>query len=161
MVAQVCAKHQGNHCFRFEFVPVGAKPLHIEIWFKIKHFHQENAFANVDRITLWFGFNVLNQRSRLLHSPILLAIGLSLEYETWPSVADITLLWLAGKIPLLQRIMGSSGRLEFTPSKKPLTVPLRSPYGRQMPAVRAVQGDCERVYQSAKYCICCDAYHFR
>ena len=30
---------------------------------------------------------------------------------------------------------------------RPLTVPLHSPCGRQMPAVRAVQGDCERVYK--------------
>ena len=28
---------------------------------------------------------------------------------------------------------------------RPLTVPLNSPNGRQMPAIRAVQGDCERV----------------
>ena len=30
--------------------------------------------------------------------------------------------------------------------QRPLTVSLHSPYGRQMPAIRAVQGDCERVY---------------
>ena len=32
-----------------------------------------------------------------------------------------------------------------TDFQTPLTVPLHSPNGRQMPAVRAVQGDCERV----------------
>ena len=31
---------------------------------------------------------------------------------------------------------------------KALTVPLHSPNGRQMPAIKAVQGDCERVYTS-------------
>ena len=30
--------------------------------------------------------------------------------------------------------------------QRPLTVPLHSPNGRQMPAVRVVQGDCEGVY---------------
>ena len=33
-----------------------------------------------------------------------------------------------------------------TVSQRPLTVPLYSPNGRQLPAVRTVQGDCERVY---------------
>ena len=37
-------------------------------------------------------------------------------------------------------------RLLHRPSQIPLTVPLHSPNGRQMPAVRVVQGDCERVY---------------
>ena len=32
-------------------------------------------------------------------------------------------------------------------SRATVTVPLHSPSGRQMPAVRAVQGDCERVYR--------------
>ena len=29
----------------------------------------------------------------------------------------------------------------------PLTVPLHSPNGRPLPAISAVQGDCERVYE--------------
>ena len=32
--------------------------------------------------------------------------------------------------------------------QRPVAVPLHSPNGRQMPAVRAVQGDCGRVYMA-------------
>ena len=66
----------------------------------------------------------------------------------------IILLWLVGLnidwdclVPLC--IMGSRDQWEFPPFQTPVTVPLRSPNGRQMPAVRAVQGDCERVYTLA------------
>ena len=38
--------------------------------------------------------------------------------------------------------------------QRPLTVPLHSPDGRQMPAVSAVQGDCERVYYEMEVTIC-------
>ena len=32
--------------------------------------------------------------------------------------------------------------------QRPLTVPLHNPNGRQMPAISAVQGDCESVYST-------------
>ena len=87
---------------------------------------------------------------KLLHSPNMVVIGLSMWYETWRPIGwhhpfaigsfkyrlglPKAPLWLAG-IP--------------TVFQTPVTVPLHSLHsasGRQMPAVRVVQGDCERVY---------------
>ena len=57
----------------------------------------------------------------------------------------IALFWLAG----LNIDWGILGWREYGDSHsfpKPLAVPLYSLNGRQMPAVKAVQGDCEKVY---------------
>ena len=83
-------------------------------------------------------------RAGLLHSPSLVAIGLSMWYETWP---PITLLWLVGlKIDwdclVPHCIMGSRDHWEsplfFRPQWQSLCTALK-------PVVRAVQGDCEIV----------------
>ena len=101
--------------------------------------------------------------ARLLHSPRLVAVGLSAGYGTC-----IWLLWLAD----LYRLGTSSHPMHYgltwtvgisTVFQRPLTVPLHSPNGRQMPAVSAVQGDCGRVCQSTgrlqpsgiSQCWCC------
>ena len=89
---------------------------------------------------------------RLLHSPSLVALGLSVGYETWPPTGwhhALVIGWSKYRLELPQPkwILGSHNWWEFPPFlQRPLTVPLHSLNGRQMPAVRAVQGDCERVY---------------
>ena len=88
--------------------------------------------------------------NRLLHSPSLVALGLSGEYETWPPIG-----WhchfVIGQSKynvVIASVVISWNRWEFPPYfQRALTVPLRSPNGRQMPAVRAVQGGCERVWE--------------
>ena len=71
-------------------------------------------------------------------------------------LAGITLSWLVGLnihgdclVPYC--IMWPAVGIP-TVFQTPVTVPLRSPNGRQMPAVRAVQGDCERVYKPCGVC---------
>ena len=88
---------------------------------------------------------------RLLHRPRLMAVGLSECYETWPPIGwhhHFVIAWYKFRLglPHLLCIMGSCDLWEFVPFYRPLTAPLHSPNGRQMPAIRAVQGDCERVY---------------
>ena len=89
---------------------------------------------------------------RLLHNPNLAAIGLSVGYETWPSIAwhhtFVIGLWKY-RLGLPQSAMDCGLKIPVgipTILQRPLTVPLHSPNGRLLPAVRAVQGDCERVY---------------
>ena len=90
---------------------------------------------------------------RLLHNPNLVATGLSVGYETWPPIG-----WHCPfGIGWTKYILGSpSAPLHYgltwpvgipTVFQTPVTVPLHSPNGR--PAVRAVQGDCERVLSNA------------
>ena len=90
--------------------------------------------------------------SRLLHSPSLVAIGLSVGYETWPPIGwhhAFVIGWSKYRLGLpsapfhygLTWPMGIS-----TVFQTPVTVPLHSPNDRQMPAVRPVQWDCEMVY---------------
>ena len=84
--------------------------------------------------------------TRLLHSPSLVAIGLSKEYETWfPILAGITLLWLVGLnidwdclVP--QCIIGVCDQWEFPLFFRPQWQSL----GTALTA-GAVQGDCEIV----------------
>ena len=89
---------------------------------------------------------------RLLHSPSLVAIGLSVRNETWPPIVWHHLFvigWSKYRLglpsaPLRYGLMWPVGI--STIFQTPLTVPLHSPNGRQLPelpAVRAVQGDCE------------------
>ena len=89
---------------------------------------------------------------RLLYSPSMVAIGLSVRYETWPLTGwhhAFVIGWSKYRLglpsaPLHYGLMWPVG----TPTifQTPVTVPLHSPNGRQMPAIRAVQWDCERVY---------------
>ena len=93
-------------------------------------------------------------------APRMLAVGLSMGKETGPP----PLLWLAGlnidweKPHLqwisikLQYIVGSWDWSKFLPFYKPLTVPLHSPNGGHLPAIRAVQGDCETVWGLPAVC---------
>ena len=111
--------------------------------------------------------------SRLLHSHNLLAVALSVEHGTWPSVAcvvscmnGLSKYWLVNYH--IQCIMNLGITTIF---QRSLTVSLHSPNGRQMPAIRAVQGDCERVYiRSVEWLsvcwilpinhqLCCHGYH--
>ena len=93
--------------------------------------------------------------SRLLHNPSLVSSGLSRGYKISHQLAGITLLvfsWSEHKLGLpcvtmhcgLTSLVGISTVCQWS-----LTVPLHSPNGRHLPAVRAVQGDCERVYLSS------------
>ena len=95
----------------------------------------------------------LHKESRLLHSPSLVAVGLSVGYETWPPTgthiicddSDPNKGW---GMPQFQGIVGSLDWWEILPFfLMPLTVPLHSTNSRQLPAVRAVQEDCETVYK--------------
>ena len=105
---------------------------------------------------------------RLLHNPNLAAIGLSVGYETWPSIAwhhtFVIGLWKY-RLGLPQSAMDCGLKIPVgipTILQRPLTVPLHSPNGRLLPAVRAVQGDCEIVvcYGGSPYgAICCEIYH--
>ena len=94
--------------------------------------------------------------TRLLHSPNLVVIGLSVGYETWPPIrghAPLVIGWYK-YILGLPNVPLRYGLIRMWPVgiptifQTPVTVPLHSPNGRQMPAIRAVQGDCERVYVS-------------
>ena len=88
---------------------------------------------------------------RLLHSPKLVVLAVSEGYETWPPVGwhhSFVIGWSKYRLgypsdPLHYGFMWSV-RIP-TIIHTPTTVPLPSPKGRQMPALRAVQGDCERV----------------
>ena len=89
---------------------------------------------------------------RLLHSPSLVAIGLSVEKETWPPIGwhhPSVIGWSKYRLglpcaPLHYGLTWPVG----IPSvfQTPVTVPLHFPNGRQMPVVRFVQGDCDSVY---------------
>ena len=66
-------------------------------------------------------------------------------------LAGFTFLWLAGlNIGWITPVVMDCGIMWqvgiSTIFHRPLTVPLHSLNGRQMPAIRAVQGDCEWVY---------------
>ena len=66
-------------------------------------------------------------------------------------LAGITLLWLddiniVWGCPVLQCIVCSCDQWDFHPFPRPMTVSLHGPNGRQMHAVRTVQGYCESVY---------------
>ena len=88
----------------------------------------------------------------LLHIPSLMAIGLSVGYVTWPAIGwhhPFVIDWYKDRLGL------PSSPLHYgftwpvgipTVIQTPVTVPLYCPNGRQLPAVRTVQGDCERVY---------------
>ena len=94
---------------------------------------------------------------RLLLGHNLVVIGLSVGYEqhpimwywyeTWlhPFVIDWSKYRLGLPSALLHHVLARPVGIS-TAFQTPVTVPLHSPNGRQMPAVRAVQGDCERVY---------------
>ena len=92
----------------------------------------------------------------LLHSPSLEAITLSVGYETWPPIGwhhPFVIVWSKYRLGL------PSASLHYgltwpvgipTVFQTPVTVPLHCPNGRQLPTVRAVQWDGERVYSSVE-----------
>ena len=88
---------------------------------------------------------------RLLHSPSLMAVRLSVVYETWPPIGyhrAFVIGWSKYRLgmPSAQLRYGLTWPVGIpTIFQTPVTVPLHSPNGRQMPAIRAVQGGCERV----------------
>ena len=88
---------------------------------------------------------------RLPHSPHLVVIGLSVGYETWPPIGWQHIFVIGWS---KYRLVLHSAPLHYGLAwpvgipivfQTPMTVPLHSPNGRQMSAVRAVQVDCERV----------------
>ena len=85
---------------------------------------------------------------RLLHSLSLVAVGLSMGYETWLRIGwhhPFMIGWCKYRLGLPHVTM-HFGLMEIsTVFQGLLTVLLYSPNGRQKPAVRAVQGDCEIV----------------
>ena len=97
---------------------------------------------------------IANQGSRLLHSPSLVALGLSLGYETWPRIGwhqAFVIAWSKYRLGL------PSAPLHYgltwpvgipTVFHTPVTISLDSPNGIK-PAIRVVQEDCERVYQGS------------
>ena len=90
---------------------------------------------------------------RLLHSLSLVAIGLSVGYETWPLIGwhhPFVIGWKdrfgLPSASLHYRLMWPVGIPTIFQTS--VTVPLHCPKGRQLPAIRAVQWDCERVWIS-------------
>ena len=93
---------------------------------------------------------------RLLQSPSLVAVGLSVRYETWPPIGCHHPVVIGSSkcnirlgMPQSQSVLCSGDRWKFLPSfnatDRGLTVSLHSTNSTKMPAVRAVQGDCETV----------------
>ena len=92
------------------------------------------------------------ETDRLLHSPSLVAIGLSVGYdETWPPIGwnlPFVIGWSKERfgLPSAPLHYGLTWPVGIpTVFQTPVTVPLHCLNGRQLPAVRAVQRDCERV----------------
>ena len=83
---------------------------------------------------------------RLLHSPSLVSIGLSVGYETWPAIGwyhAFVIGWSKYRLglPSVPLYYGLTWPVGIpTIFQTPVTVPLHSRNGRQMPVVRAVQG---------------------
>ena len=88
---------------------------------------------------------------RLLHSPSLVTIGPSMGFEIWPPIGwhhPFVIGWPKDRLGLPSAPLdyGLTWPVGFpTAIQIPVTVPLRCSNGRQLPAVRAVQRDCERV----------------
>ena len=90
-------------------------------------------------------------RPRLLQSSILVSEGLSIRFETLPLIGwhhPFLIGWSKHWLGM-PRVAMDCGVIwpVWLPTgfQRQLTVSLHSPNGRQMPAVRAVQGDRERV----------------
>ena len=100
--------------------------------------------------------------TRLLHSPSLVAISLSIGVRAVPGepwgtrhalwtacIHAFVIGWFKYRLGLLSVPLyyGFTWPVGIpTIFHTPVTVPLHSPNGRQMPAIRVVQGDCEIVY---------------
>ena len=88
----------------------------------------------------------------LLHSPSPVAIELSVGYEAWPPNGwrhAFVIGWSKYRLGLPSTPLHYGIRWPVgipTVSKTSVTVLLHSPEGRHLPAVWAVQRDCERVY---------------
>ena len=97
---------------------------------------------------------LLPSSCRGLHSPSLLAFSGASNYPASHVVSLSGLNIVAGTSTVLDSgwaAMHYELKLPvgiLTIFQRPLTVPLHSPDGRQLPAIRAVQGDCETVYFS-------------
>ena len=98
--------------------------------------------------------------------PPWVAIGLSLRYETQPPIGwyhhfviGWSKYWLAlPSAPVHYGLRGSVGIPNVFQTQ--VTVPLHSPNSRQLPAVRVVQGDCERVYLSTMWGLILHSNHW-
>ena len=106
--------------------------------------------SNAENVSIWWRHHV-QKRWRLRHSPSLVAIGLSVGYKTWPPIGwhhAFVIGWpkyiyLLPSAPLHYGLAWPVGIP--TICQTPVTVPLYSSNGRQMPVVRAVQVECEVV----------------
>ena len=101
------------------------------------------------------------ERFRMLHSPSLVAIflGGGTVSAIWQLVSPFCNWWCKYGLGLLCVAMhcGITWLVGIpTVFLRPLTVPLHSPNGTQMPAVRAVQEDCETVF-SKRGLVCSQA----
>ena len=89
-------------------------------------------------------------RPRLLHSPNMVVIGLSVGYETWPPIDwpfVISCFRYRLGMPSAPWRYGLTWPLGIpTVFQTRVTASFSSPNGRQLPSVKAVQGDRERVY---------------
>ena len=103
-------------------------------------------------VCMWFVWRIIIIIIRLLHSPSLVAIGLSVGLRNMTSnwLAS-NFLWLVGLnidcdclIALLHYGLTLPVGIS-TVFQTPVTVPLHGRNGGQMPAVRTVQGDCKSV----------------
>ena len=87
------------------------------------------------------------QSARPQHSPSLMALGLSLGYETWPPVSwhyPFVIGWSKHRfVSYRSALCAHVTDRDF--HRFPLTVPLHSPDDRYLPAAWDVQGDCRRV----------------
>ena len=99
-------------------------------------------------ITAWW------HNHRLVPSPSLVAVGLSMEYETWsPIDCDHPFVIGCSKyrlgLPQLWWIGGSCDQGEFPPFfRGHWQSPCTALTAGKLPAVMAVEGDCETVYPS-------------
>ena len=123
-------------------------PNHIfTCWLREKHLDWDIYILDNIR-SLWGPIRhpLVTSVTRLLHSLSLVAVGLTVRYETWPPIGwhqpfKIVYSEYRVGLPHLQCIMGSCDQWEF-----PLLFKghWQSPCTALM-AVSAVQGDCERV----------------
>ena len=97
--------------------------------------------------SIWSYCHTDRAADRLLHTHSLVVVGLSVGYETWPPIGwqhPFVIGWSKYRLglpsaPLRYGLIWPVGIP--TVFQTPVTVPLHSPNGRQMPAIRAVQWD--------------------
>ena len=106
----------------------------------IMHVCNPNENYNYAMTARYLGCYSVEGGNSLLHSPSLVASVLSVRYETWSPIGwhyHFVTAWSKYKLRLPQ--------LQWIVFRRPLAVPFQSSNGKQMPAVRVVHRECERV----------------